>query len=157
MAWGLVLSLAIIGLLFVPATGRLVRRVVSRVAGRDMPWPEAPPRELAMYVSALALPWVAYGVAFWWFSQSLLGVAAPSLGLAVGAYTASYVAGILAIVAPGGIVVREATLVALLSPAIGGDDALLLALGSRLWLVLLELVTAVFVLAWPRKPSPATT
>jgi uncharacterized membrane protein YbhN (UPF0104 family) len=110
-----------------------------------------------MYVSALALPWVAYGVAFWWFSQSLLGAAAPSLGLAVGAYTASYVAGILAIVAPGGIVVREATLVALLSPAIGGDDALLLALGSRLWLVLLELVTAVFVLAWPRKPSPATT
>jgi len=141
----------------VPATGRWIRRVVARVSGRDLPWPEAPPRDLAVYVSALSLPWVAYGVAFWWFGLALLGDAAPSLGLAVGAHTASYVAGILAVVAPGGIVVREAALVAVLSPAVGAENALLLAVASRLWLIVLELLTAVIVLAWPRAPSPRTS
>jgi hypothetical protein len=159
LTWGLVLSLAAFGLLLVPATGRTVRRIVIRVAGRDIPWPEPPPRELAVYVSATALPWIVYGVAFWWFGRALLGDAAPSLGLAVGTYTASYVAGLIAIFAPGGIVVREAALVAVLGPAIGHDAALLLAVGSRFWLVALELVTALVVLAWPRKPrvpSPST-
>jgi hypothetical protein len=157
LAWGLVAALLLLGAVLVPTTGRWIRRAVARVAGRDVPWPEAPPRELAVYVSALTLPWIAYGVAFWWFGLALLGDNAPSLGLAVGAHTASYVAGIVAIVAPGGIVVREAALVAALSPAVGGEHALLLAVASRLWLILLELVTAVAILAWPRTPSPRTS
>lgn len=156
LAWAMVAALIAFGALFLPVTGRLVRRIVARVAGRDVPWPEPPAKELAMYVSALALPWIAYGVAFWWFGRAMLGAAAPSMGLAVGAYTASYVAGIVAVIAPGGIVVREAALTAALSPAIGPDNALLLAVGSRLWLIALELVTALAVLA-RRAPTPSTT
>jgi hypothetical protein len=159
-AWALVAALVLLGALFVPVTGRVIRRIAGRVTGRDVPWPEPPPRALAVYVSALTLPWIAYGLAFWLFGRAVLGPDAPGLGLAVGAYTASYVAGLIAVVAPGGIVVREAALVATLGPAVGADSALLLAVGSRLWLVLLELLTALLVLAWPggrRAGSPSTT
>jgi hypothetical protein len=75
--------------------------------------------------------------------------------LAAGTFVGSYVAGLVAVFAPGGIIVREAALVAVLSPAIGGETALLLAVASRLWLVALELVTALVVLLWPQR-SPST-
>jgi len=58
----------------------------------------------------------------------------------------AYVAGLLVVFAPSGLVVREAAIVAGLSPLIGGGRALTLALGSRLWLVALEVATALGVL-----------
>jgi hypothetical protein len=44
-------------------------------------------------------------------------------------------------------VVREAALVATLAPTIGGGPALVLALASRLWLLVVELLTALGVVA----------
>lgn len=153
LVWGLGAAAVAIGVLMLPDARRWLRRAVARVAGRDVAWPEPPRRAFTMYVLALTVPWLVYGVAFWLFGRALLGPAAPGLWLAAGAFVGSYVAGLVAVFAPGGIVVREAALVAALSPAIGGDAALLLALASRLWLVALELVTALAVLVWPR-PSP---
>jgi uncharacterized membrane protein YbhN (UPF0104 family) len=63
----------------------------------------------------------------------------------MGAFTGSYVLGLLAVFAPGGILVREAALVATLGPALGPPSALLVAVGSRLWLLALELLTALTV------------
>lgn len=55
--------------------------------------------------------------------------------------------------APGGLGVREAALTAALTPAIGGEKALVMALASRLWLLAVEVVTAVLVLLFVRPSS----
>jgi hypothetical protein len=139
--------------LFPPAAARF-RDVVARLVKRDVTWPAPPAGEFAAFVAVLVAPWLAYGVAFWLFGRSLFGAAAPGLLLAAAAFTASYVAGIIAVFAPGGIVVREAALVAALTPHVGADHALVLAVGSRLWLVALELTTALLALAVVRRREP---
>ena len=55
-------------------------------------------------------------------------------------------AGLLAVLAPGGLVVREGALVVLLTPSIGAQPALLMALAARLWQVALEVMLALVVL-----------
>jgi hypothetical protein len=130
------------------ATGWL-QPLMFRMLKREVVWLMPPVPQLAMYVAGLILPWIVYGIAFWLFGRSLLGDSGggPGLLLSIAAFTASYVAGIIAVFAPGGIVVREAALVAALSPQMGPDRAFLLAVGSRVWLVAVELVTALVALA----------
>jgi len=70
----------------------------------------------------------------------------------VAAYTGSYVAGVIAVFAPAGLLVREVALVQALTPVVGGADAVILAVASRVWLTLLELVAGAVVLAWPVAP-----
>jgi hypothetical protein len=47
-------------------------------------------------------------------------------------------------------------MVVLLSPITGPAPALLLAVASRLWLVALEILTALGVLAWHRRDVPSS-
>jgi hypothetical protein len=129
-----------------PWTGGLAERLVRR----RVPWPRPPAGEWALYVTGLVVPWLAYGLAFWLFGRAFLGDAAPGFMLAFGAYTSSYVAGIILVFAPGGIVVRETALVAALGPHIGAENALLLAFGARLWQIGLEIVTALGVALFVR-------
>jgi hypothetical protein len=158
---GALIALAIAGAgVFIwafPRVAAWLRPLIARLTKREFTWPQPPTGNLAAYVAGLIGPWLVYGVSFWLFGQAVLGPAAPGLGLAIAAYTASYVAGIIAVLAPGGIVVREAALVAALTPAIGADGALVLAIGSRVWLTALELITAVIALLAVRPHrQPAT-
>lgn len=141
-------------IILLPVAAPALERLTSRLLRRDIAWPAAGRGALTRYVATLVLPWVAYGVAFWLFGRGLLGPAAPGVVLATAAFVGSYVAGILAVFAPGGIGVREAAMVVLLSPAVGPAAALLLAVASRLWLVALEIATALAVLAWQRRANP---
>jgi hypothetical protein len=122
-------------------------RLLGRLLRRTINWPAPSRASIAVYVASLCVPWVVYGVSFWLFGLGLLGAGAPGFTLAVGGFVASYVAGIIVVFAPSGLVVREAALVAALGPAIGAGPALVLALASRLWLLVVELVTALGVVA----------
>lgn len=141
-------------IILLPVAAPALERVTSRLLRREIAWPVAGRGVLTRYVATLVVPWVAYGVAFWLFGRSLLGPSAPGVVLAIASFVGSYVAGIIAVFAPGGIGVREAALVALLSPMTGPAEALLLAVASRLWLVALEVATALGVLAWQRRANP---
>jgi hypothetical protein len=55
------------------------------------------------------------------------------------------VAGIIAVFAPAGLAVREAAMVAMLTPVVDARTALVLAIGSRLWMIALEIVTAMVI------------
>jgi uncharacterized membrane protein YbhN (UPF0104 family) len=150
-------SLAIIAvIIFLPVAAPALERWTSRVLRRDITWPAPGRRELSAYVGSLAVPWLAYGVAFWLFGRALLGADAPALLPAAAAFIGSYVAGIIAVFAPGGLGVREAALVVLLSPVTGPAPALLLAIASRLWLVALEILMALGVLGWHRRGVPSS-
>ena len=156
MALGLA-SLGVVAvIILLPVLAPVLERWTSRVLRREIRWPGPGRAELTRYVGTLVLPWLAYGLAFWLFSRALLGASAPGILPAAAAFIGSYVAGIIAVFAPGGLGVREAALVVLLSPVTGPAPALLLAIASRLWLVALEILTALGVLGWHRgRVSPS--
>ncbi len=133
-------------LLAVPRAIPLMGRLAALLLRRPVTWPAPPGRALAGYLLAMVPVWPLYGLAFWLFARSLFGASAPDPMLAGTAFVASYLLGVLAVFAPGGLVVREAALVATLSPSIGGAVALLLAVAARLWLLALELTVTFAVL-----------
>lgn len=145
--FGLTAAGAVLLVLVLPRAVPLLGSLVSRVLSRPVNWPAPPTGGFALYVAGLCVPWVVYGAAFWLFGRGLLGAAAPGFTLAVGAFVVSYVAGLIVVFAPSGLVVREAALVAALAPSIGGGAALVLAIGSRVWLLAVEVATALIVIA----------
>jgi hypothetical protein len=72
----------------------------------------------------------------------------------VAAFTGSYLAGVIAVFAPAGLLVREAALVQALTPVVGGADAVILAFASRAWLTALELIAGAVVMALPSDAPP---
>ena len=70
-----------------------------------------------------------------------------------GIFAASYVIGYLVLVAPGGLVVREGAMTALLVD-LGGlalGVAAAVAIMARVWMVVTEFVALALVLAWSRR------
>jgi hypothetical protein len=153
-----VLGLFATGVLLVPVLLRAAARLWARWGrGSEVVLPSLSIRDTALYVAAHLVPWALYGVAFHLFADGVLAGATPSLGLAAAAFISSYVAGIIVVIAPAGLGVREVVLYAALRPAIGPGDALLLSLLSRVWLVATELAGALIVLVATRtrKREPA--
>jgi glycosyltransferase 2 family protein len=62
--------------------------------------------------------------------------------LAAAAYAAAYAAGFLSLLTPAGLGVREGVLVVALAPVLPAGPALVVALLSRLWMMLAELAGA---------------
>jgi hypothetical protein len=140
----------------IPLTMPALGAMLGRVTRREFAWPRPSLKAFATYTSSLVLPWLAYAVAFWLFARAVVGSAAPSLAVSGGAFVASYVAGIIAVFAPAGLAVREAALVAMLTPVVDARTALVLAIGSRLWMIALEIITAmVIVVAYRARRSAA--
>jgi uncharacterized membrane protein YbhN (UPF0104 family) len=101
--------------------------------------------------------WVGYGSAFWLLQQGTIPTASLSISTAIGAFTASYLAGLLFLLAPGGLLVREGVLVLMLQGDIGLGPAGALAVASRLMLTLTEVGVAVpfLVLSTERRRVPS--
>jgi len=133
-----------------PTILRHLKQILERVTGRAVPLPHAPARQFAGYVAGTTLGWLGYGASFWLFVRALLGNGAPGAVTCGSAFVASYVAGIVAVFAPGGLVVREAAIVAALSPHVGAERALVLAVANRLWLTILEILATLSVLVASR-------
>jgi hypothetical protein len=118
-------------------------------------WSQLGPAQLAAFTMLLVVPWLLYGVAFRLLALGLLDHPVGSWSDYIAAFTGSYVAGIIAVFAPAGLLVREAALVkALMSVGLGGADAVILALASRVWLTSLELAAGAVVMALPGELPP---
>ena len=144
---GIAIVILSVFVLAIPLAMPGIGRSLSRITKREFAWPQPSLSAFAGYTAALVVPWLVYAAAFWLFGRALLGPSAPSLQIAGGAFVASYVAGIVAVFAPAGIAVREAALVAMLAPVVNAPAALLLAIGSRLWMIALEILMAAAVVA----------
>jgi hypothetical protein len=133
-----------------------VRRIV-RSALPEATVPLTPPvGAVAFGIAANTTAWLGYGVALWLLARGLLPEAGLGLLPAIAVFTASYLAGFLALFAPGGIGVREGVFILMLQGPIGIGAATALAVASRLLLTVTELGAAVPFLLFPRgKPSVA--
>jgi uncharacterized membrane protein YbhN (UPF0104 family) len=137
-------------------------RLAQRVTGRDIPIPAIPPLAIIFAVAGCSLAWNLYGIAFHDLTVALLGGAAGRPSYYTAVFTLSYLMGYIVLFAPGGIGVRETSLVTLLAAAglETGAQATALAIASRLWLTVLEATPGLILLAIRRpitKTSPLQT
>ncbi|HEU5169686.1 MAG TPA: hypothetical protein VFU46_04060 [Gemmatimonadales bacterium] len=138
--------------LWPPFTGRLLR-LAGIAPGAARPPTTA---SVVLGLGANVVAWVGYGVSLVWLARGLLPDAHLTLPSAVAAYAASYLAGFLALLAPGGIGVREALLILLLRAPLGLGAATVLALASRVLLTITELgAAAPFLLSSDRSTRVA--
>jgi glycosyltransferase 2 family protein len=94
-------------------------------------------------IAVLALSvvsWVFYGGAYWMLLASLAEVSIRQVAMLAGVNALSFVVGYLAIVTPGGLGVREAAMTRLLLPLVPASVGAVLAIASRLWTVVAELI-----------------
>jgi hypothetical protein len=142
-----VASLVGVGLLlWPPVLRRLLRLAAPAAEHRGAP----PVGGIAVGIVANALAWVGYGAALWLLARGILPSVWLRPALAVAVFTASYLAGFLALFAPGGIGVREGLFILMLQGPLGIGAATALAVASRLLLTLTELGAAVPFLLLPQ-------
>lgn len=124
-------------------------RLAQRVTRHEIPEPRVPPLAIVYAVAGCALAWYLYGIAFRQLAIALFGESAGTTSAYTAVFTLSYLSGYLALIAPGGLGVREGVLVKLL-PLAGlatGAGALMLVVVSRLWLTVLEAAPGLILLA----------
>jgi hypothetical protein len=144
-AAGLAAAAVAAGLAWPPATRRLAR-TLSALTRREVRLEPVAAGPLLLSTGITTLAWAAYGLALYFFVQGVLGE--PRLGVvaAVGAFTASYLVGLLLVFTPGGLGVREGAIYALLAAPLGPAAAFVVMIGSRLLMTATEITAALVTL-----------
>ncbi|WP_007516089.1 lysylphosphatidylglycerol synthase domain-containing protein [Pseudofrankia saprophytica] len=158
--WWAFAAAAAFALLLLPPVLRRLLALAFRLLRRPAMTEPVPARAVLAGAGWLVVSFGCYGAATFLLARDLgASVGGPRLlALAVGGYALSWTAGFLVLVLPAGLGVREAVLVLALSPALARDPALVLALVSRLFATVADLVWAgVGVALRPRgatQPAP---
>jgi uncharacterized membrane protein YbhN (UPF0104 family) len=100
--------------------------------------------------------WLLYGLSVWVVAVGAGAPAGESLLLCLGGTALAMNAGVLVFIAPSGIGVREAVLVAALSPVLDSGEALSVALVVRLVFTLADLIAAAAALPIRLRARPET-
>lgn len=137
-----------VGLLFWPP---FLRRLLRLAAPQAVAEGQPSGRGIVVGIAANVVAWLGYGLALWLLGRGLLPTSGLGLRLAIAVFTASYLAGFLALFAPGGIGVREGLFILMLQGPLGVGAATSLALASRLLLTVAELGAAVPFLVLRRR------
>lgn len=152
MAWTAVALAAVAITVLVGAASPLViSRLSQLLPGTAGPLPSVPRHLMAYAFAANCIAWIGYGLAFQFLARGTFPEASLGLGQAVGVFAGSYLVGLIALFAPGGIGPRESAFLLLLAPVLGPKLAVALALASRVQLTVTELgVAAPFLLGMSR-------
>ncbi len=151
--------LAAAALLLAPAVLPRLAPWLGRIAGRPVE-ARLPTRAVLYALTGNIIAWLIYGAAFQLFMVGLLGATAGGYAEYLAAYTISYLVGYLALFAPAGLGAREGAMVTVLVYAglATRPQAALVALASRVWLTLLEVVPGFlfWALATVRRRPPTS-
>jgi hypothetical protein len=112
-----------------------------------------PLRVIVGLACGYAVYWALTGLAFAALVRAMFPLATSDVPLAIAGYAASYAVGFLSLLTPGGLGVREGVLVLALAPVMPAGPALVVALASRLWMMVFELLGAVAAYALERAVS----
>jgi uncharacterized membrane protein YbhN (UPF0104 family) len=114
----------------------------SRISGRTISLGNPPYRVLWVGVVGNIVAWTLYGVGFQLLTAGVLGGATGALWQYIAVFTASYIVGYLFLFLPGGIGPREGTMAVLMTALqlANAKQALVVAVASRIWLTVLEIV-----------------
>jgi uncharacterized membrane protein YbhN (UPF0104 family) len=145
-----ILGIAVVaGIAAITVFARPVAGKIAAATGREMGAISISGRTFALATLRSGAAWIAYGVAFQLFVMGVLGEAGGATLSYIAVYAASYIIGFIALFAPGGVIVRESAMVAgMLRLGLAGEaDALVVALTSRIWLTVTELLPGLVYLA----------
>jgi hypothetical protein len=158
---GAMLVVAIIGgTLLVPYFLPTLVRLGERITRRNFNLGVLPRRAVYIAIIGNAVAWILYGWSFQLLVRGVLGTAPGRMTDYVAAYALSYVIGYLAIIVPGGLGIREGVQTLTLktmSLVATPQQALVVAVTSRLWLTVLEILPGLVYLALSAKRRPGTT
>ena len=123
--------------------GNVSRRLARRF-GETPPEQRPGPGSSAAAALGLIGAWILNGVGLWCVWRGAGGGSEPGILTMAGVFAASYVAGYLVLIAPGGLVVREGTMAGLLAATAGVPLSVgaAVAVLARLWAVVTELLAA---------------
>lgn len=144
------IGVAVVSLAALPVVLPRLTSLLRRVTGRDIPVATVPPGVLVYAVLGNLMSWALYGVAFQLFIGGIIGHTAGDLPSYIAVFSASYVLGYIVLFLPAGVGARELSMVAALQAfhlTAGREEAVLIAVASRLWTSLLELVPGFAFLA----------
>lgn len=130
--------------------------LLARVTG----WKDlraVPIRAVLLAGAVMTIAWAGYGLAFWCLARGMLGTSSLTTAHATGVFTSGYLVGLAAIFSPGGVGVREAVFIPLLTPSLGAGGALVLTAASRILLTIMEALAALLGLAFGGRSGAATT
>jgi hypothetical protein len=147
--------LSLVILLLVPVAYHLVRtrpfmrRLLPGLAATTLR-----PLDLMAALPLYLIHYLLIGLSFFFCARSVGDFSWEMLPAVCGVYALSHAMGIIALVSPGGLGVREAALGLQLARSlpIGVGEAL--AIGARIWFTLIELATLSAVLALSAKLEP---
>lgn len=145
--WAALAAIVLVGT--APPVFRRVLAFGFRLAKVDAPVPRLSFGATAGLVAYYGLAWVVAGLAFRLYTLALVADAPGRILQYAGVYAAASVAGLVVLLAPGGIGVREGVIALLLAPAIGAPSATLVGFTARVWSTLLELTASALALALP--------
>jgi hypothetical protein len=130
-------------------------RIAASLTGKEIEVPKLASSVVWMCVASSVISWIAYGISFQLFVKGTLGTAAGATSSYIAVYAASYIIGFLALFAPGGAVVRESAIVTgMLRFGLSGQaDALAIAVASRIWLTITELLPGLSYMALGKRKS----
>jgi len=129
-----VAAVALIGVLAWPRSALWL----GALADSKVPLPPLPLSAILASSALMLLSWATFGVSFWMLVRGLISTATVPLPAAMGMFALGYVMGLIAVIAPGGLGVRDLALVGFLTPWLGSGGALAVSLASRVQLTLTE-------------------
>ena len=148
--WRLVLAALIAAAVIAFLAWDRAARAVSRLGGPAAAFRPLPLGAVASSAALALLSWMTYGLSFWLLERGLGIPGALPLNVAAGTFAIAYILGLLAVIVPGGVGVREVVLIGLLTPALGAGGAVALSVASRILLTLTEVLAPAAVLLLDR-------
>lgn len=124
---------------------------LCQITGKNIRLPKIPPSTIWLSLVGTTVAWILYGFAFRYYALGILGrsgAGAPYISY-IAVYTGAYIVGFITPIAPAGLGVRETLLAQGLMRfgLMNGADATIVALTSRLWLTVLEVLPGLVALA----------
>ncbi|HEU5160960.1 MAG TPA: lysylphosphatidylglycerol synthase domain-containing protein [Streptosporangiaceae bacterium] len=131
-AWLAVAAALIVAVLVRPQLINRGAHLLMRLLRGKEPVRAASARGVRLAVATQSVSWVVTGLHLWLLAIAMGAAPARSLALCVGAFTLATTVGLLSIVVPDGIGVREAILMAALTVVLPVPTAAVVAVASRL-------------------------
>ncbi len=156
--WALVVAAPAGYVMIRPASLLRIANVVLTRAGRDALPIALTSRGLFSFVGISLVAWALSAAGFVALVLAVLPSGAltrDGLPHAAAAYPMAFAVGFISLVTPSGLAVREGMLYVLLAPVVGAANALVAALGMRVWELLLDGLVSASALALSG-PSPST-
>src|SRR5437667_297087 len=153
LAGAVLAALVLIGVL----AWRRTAQWLGTLADATTPLPPLPISAILLSSGLMLVSWMTFGVAFWMLIRGLISTASVPIPAAMGMFALGYVMGLIAVIAPGGLGVRDLALVGFLTPFLGSGGALALSLASRVHLTLTETGAAGIALLLKPAPAPIIT